>query len=64
MVPPHDTAALGRGLARLMSDAPLRERLRAGGLETARSREWGAIFDGLLGEYRAAMVEALASQAA
>jgi phosphatidylinositol alpha 1,6-mannosyltransferase len=64
MVPPHDTAALGQGLARLMTDAPLRERLRAGGLETARSREWDAIFDGLLGEYRAAMVEAPASQAA
>jgi glycosyltransferase involved in cell wall biosynthesis len=64
MVPPHDTDALGQGLSRLMSDVPLCEQLRAGGLETAHSRDWGSIFDGLLGEYRAAMSEALVSQAA
>jgi len=64
MVAPHDTAAIGEGLARLLADAALRDRLRAGGLETARSREWGPIYDGLLEQYRAAMVAAQASRAA
>jgi len=64
MVPPHDTAALGQGLAQLLTDVTLRQQLRAGGLETACSRDWGAIFDGLLGEYRAAIVGTLAADAA
>jgi glycosyltransferase involved in cell wall biosynthesis len=64
MVAPHDTAAIGEGLARLLEDAALRDRLRAGGLETAGSRPWGAIYEGLLEKYRAAMGTARASRAA
>lgn len=40
LVNPLDTGALARGLARLIEDADLRARLRARGLERARSFDW------------------------
>ena len=64
MVAPHDTAAIGEGLSRLLSDTALRARLREGGLETARSRPWGAIYAGLLEQYRAAMAAGRSLRAA
>lgn len=40
VVPPRDSAALAAALLRLVEDAPLRERLAASGLETARRFTW------------------------
>jgi len=40
VVPPRDSAALATALLRLVEDAPLRERLAASGLETARQFTW------------------------
>lgn len=54
VVAPDDTAALADGMATLLGDASLRERLRAGALATAAGRDWGTIFDGVEACYRAA----------
>ncbi len=40
VVPPKDAAALAAGVRRLVDDAPLRERLAAKGVETARGFTW------------------------
>ena len=40
VVPPKDSAALAGAILRLVTDAPLRERLAAAGLKTARTFTW------------------------
>jgi glycosyltransferase involved in cell wall biosynthesis len=49
---PDDAGAFAAGLARLLADAPLRARLAAGALATARARTWDAVFDGVVADYR------------
>ncbi|HXG44426.1 MAG TPA: glycosyltransferase family 1 protein [Gemmatimonadales bacterium] len=56
LAPPRDLDGLTHGLARLLDDAELRARLRAGALATAQARQWDAIFDRLEADYRAAML--------
>src|SRR6476661_10338729 len=55
LVAPNSTEAITDGLARLLGDAALRRRLVEGALATARARDWGAVYDQLLDDYRAAM---------
>ncbi|RKN39830.1 glycosyltransferase [Streptomyces hoynatensis] len=45
LVPPHDTAALGRALARLMADGALRERYGAAAREHVRPLATPAVLD-------------------
>jgi glycosyltransferase involved in cell wall biosynthesis len=40
LVDPHDTGAIAEGLARLLSDAALRERLRERGIQRAAQFTW------------------------
>lgn len=54
LVDPGDPEALAAGLDRLLADAPLRRSLAQGALDTARSRSWELIFDGLEEQYRTA----------
>jgi phosphatidylinositol alpha 1,6-mannosyltransferase len=46
-----DRASLRGSLLRLLQDAELRRRLRAGALHTASERHWDEIYDGLIEEY-------------
>ena len=43
------------GAITAMLNGELREKIRAGALETARARNWDAIFDGLVGKYEEAL---------
>lgn len=49
---PDDAGSFAGGLARLLADAPLRARLATGATATARDRDWDAVFDGLVLDYR------------
>src|SRR6476661_10320964 len=64
LVAPNSTEAITDGLARLLGDAALRRRLVEGALATARARDWGAVYDQLLDDYRAAMVAKAEERAA
>jgi glycosyltransferase involved in cell wall biosynthesis len=55
LVEPDSAAAIADALRRLFADPTLRHRLAAGALATARARDWGAVYDQLLDDYRAAM---------
>lgn len=55
---PDDADALTAALARLLEDAALRRRLGAAARATAEGRQWGAIYDQLLDDYRAAIAAA------
>jgi phosphatidylinositol alpha 1,6-mannosyltransferase len=55
LVEPDSAAGVTDGLHRLMTDTSLRRRLAAGALATARSRDWGQVYDRLLEDYRAAI---------
>ncbi|HEX3275697.1 MAG TPA: glycosyltransferase family 1 protein [Gemmatimonadales bacterium] len=61
---PDSAAAILDGLRRLLTDEPLRRRLAEGALATARARDWSAVYDGLLEDYRAAIAAKDASRAA
>lgn len=52
LVEPDSTDALVAGLARLLVDEPLRRRLSAGALDTARERSWRSVDDELVADYR------------
>lgn len=52
---PDDRASLTACLDRVLSDVPLRRRLGQGARTTALNRQWGAIYDGLLGDYAEAI---------
>jgi glycosyltransferase involved in cell wall biosynthesis len=55
LVEPDSAPAIADALRRLFTDLSLRHRLAAGALATARARDWGAVYDQLLDDYRAAM---------
>ena len=64
LVEPDSAPALADGLRRLLDDPALRRRLAAGALATARARDWGAVYDRLLADYRAAMAAKAETRAA
>jgi glycosyltransferase involved in cell wall biosynthesis len=51
LVPPDDPAALAAGVATVLRDAPLRERLRDNGLALAAGCAWSVVRDQWLGLY-------------
>ncbi|MBA3893005.1 MAG: glycosyltransferase family 1 protein [Gemmatimonadales bacterium] len=55
LVAPDSAVAIEEGLERLLTDAALRRKLAAGGLETARDRDWAQVYDRLEADYREAM---------
>lgn len=55
LVEPDSATAIFEALRRLFADASLRRHLGAGALATARARDWGAVYDGLLDDYRGAV---------
>jgi glycosyltransferase involved in cell wall biosynthesis len=55
LVEPDSASAIADALRRLFADPTLRHRLAAGALATAHARDWGAVYDQLLDDYRAAM---------
>jgi glycosyltransferase involved in cell wall biosynthesis len=55
LVEPESVPAIVHGLRRLLHDAGLRRRLADGALATARSRDWCAVYDRLLADYREAV---------
>lgn len=64
LVEPDSAPAIARALRRLLRDAELRRRLAEGALATARSRDWSAVYDRLLDDYREAVAAKAAIQAA
>jgi glycosyltransferase involved in cell wall biosynthesis len=64
LIEPESAPAIADGLRRLLSDTALRHRLAAGALGTARARGWGAVYDRLLEDYRAAIAAKGATRAA
>jgi glycosyltransferase involved in cell wall biosynthesis len=54
LVEPDSALAIADALRRLMADSSLRHRLAQGALTTARSRQWGEVYDQLLRDYRSA----------
>lgn len=64
LAPPHDSAEFASAMFRLMEDGDLRQRLAMGGLETAASRTWGAIYDRLLADYADTAARETAAHAA
>jgi glycosyltransferase involved in cell wall biosynthesis len=64
LVEPDSAVAIAAALRRLFADASLRRRLADGALATASGREWGAVYDRLLDDYRAAMAAKADTRAA
>src|SRR6476659_3471606 len=64
LVEPDSTAAITDALRRLLADQPLRHRLAAGALATARARDWATVYDQLLDDYRAAIAAKAETRAA
>ncbi len=64
LVEPDSGPAIVTGLRRLLTDAELRCQLGGGALATARSRDWGRVYDQLLRDYQAAIDARRATQAA
>jgi phosphatidylinositol alpha 1,6-mannosyltransferase len=55
LVEPDSTPAIAEGLVRLLHDEALRRRLSRGALRAARERDWNAVYERLIADYRAAM---------
>ncbi len=51
LVPPRSTSALAAALTRVLGDAGLAARLRAGAAHLAAAHDWGAIADAHLDVY-------------
>lgn len=64
LAPPHDSGSFASAMLQLMNDGALRERLVRGGLETAASRSWDAIYDQLLADYADTAARSTAASAA
>ena len=54
LYPLGDEDAAARAIERIVNDPSLRQRLREGGLETARSRDWGLVRPEILRQYQEA----------
>ncbi len=63
LVEPDSASAIAEALTRLLQDGALRRRLARGALRSARERDWDAVYDRLIADYRAA-IEAKAVQRA
>jgi glycosyltransferase involved in cell wall biosynthesis len=59
MVSPHDPAAFAAAIDRVLSDADLREELRARGLARARAFDWRVTAERTLAAYEAAAARRL-----
>ena len=57
LVEPDSAPAIAEGLVRLLHDEALRRRLSRGALSAARERDWNAVYERLIADYRA-VVEA------
>lgn len=55
LVEPDSAPAIAEGLVRLLHDEALRRRLSRGALRAARERDWSAVYERLIGDYRAAV---------
>ncbi|MEO7987162.1 MAG: glycosyltransferase family 1 protein [Gemmatimonadales bacterium] len=55
LVEPESAPAIAEGLTRLLQDHALRRRLARGALQAARERDWSAVYERLIGDYRAAI---------
>ena len=55
LVEPDSAPAIAEGLVRLLNDEALRRRLARGALNAARERDWNAVYEGLIADYRAAV---------
>lgn len=55
LVEPDSAPAIAEGLVRLIGDHSLRRRLARGALRSARERDWNAVYDRLIADYRAAI---------
>ncbi|MFL5518030.1 MAG: glycosyltransferase, partial [Gemmatimonadales bacterium] len=64
LVEPDSAASIVDGLRRLLRDGELRRRLADGALATARARDWAAVYDRLLMDYREAIAARGAGRAA
>jgi phosphatidylinositol alpha 1,6-mannosyltransferase len=64
LVEPDSAAAIAEGLRRLLADQALRQRLSAGALRTARARDWDAVYDRLVEDYRQAVAAKADTRAA
>ena len=64
LVEPESATAIAEGLRRLLTDQALRQRLAAGALRTARERDWDAVYDLLLEDYRQAVAAKAETRAA
>jgi len=64
LVEPDSVGSIVDGLRRLLRDRGLRRRLADGALATARARDWGAVYDRLVMDYREAIAARGAPRAA
>jgi glycosyltransferase involved in cell wall biosynthesis len=55
LVEPDSAPAIAEGLLRLMEDEALRRRLARGALRAAKERDWNAVYDRLIADYRSAI---------
>jgi glycosyltransferase involved in cell wall biosynthesis len=55
LVEPDSTPAIAEGLLRLLQDEALRRRLARGALRAAKARDWNAVYDRLIADYRDAI---------
>jgi glycosyltransferase involved in cell wall biosynthesis len=55
LVEPDSAQAIAEGLMRLMQDEALRRRLARGALRAAKLRDWNAVYDRLIADYRGAI---------
>jgi len=55
LVEPESASAIAEGLSRLLADAALRRRVSQGALRTARARDWNAVYERLIEQYRDAV---------
>ncbi len=64
LVAANSAQAVAQGLRRLIHDSALRRSLSEGGLQTARERDWGEVYDRLLEDYQEAIESRRMIQAA
>jgi glycosyltransferase involved in cell wall biosynthesis len=55
LVEPESGSAIAEGLGRLLADPALRRRIAQGALRTAQARDWNAVYERLIEQYRDAI---------